>query len=119
MRYSLSSDGTLMAIIHTGASPQLQILSTETLAKIRTVPLPPDFFRFVAFSSDNKSMFYPTMTGPDTTIWRRSLDDALPIKVASLPGKTVQWMRISPDGTRLELILESPQSAAVLLRDVR
>ncbi len=116
LRYSLSGDGALMSVVHHG---QLQILSTATLEKPLTVPMPPDFFRSSAISGDDKSVYFPTMAGPDTTIWKRGLEGGEPVKIASLPGKTVQWMRLSPDGTKLGLILEAPQSQAVLLRDAR
>ena len=44
---------------------------------------------------------------------------ATPVKMASITGKSVLWLRPSPDGKKLGLILESPTSEAVLLRDVR
>jgi hypothetical protein len=41
------------------------------------------------------------------------------LKIASLPGTIVNWIRPSPDGKKLGLILETPTSEAVLLHDVR
>jgi Tol biopolymer transport system component len=72
----------------------------------------------LAFSADSKSVFYVARTGADETIWRQPLDGSTPVKVANLPGKRVNWIRPSPDGKKLGLILESPTSEAVLLRDV-
>ena len=77
-----------------------------------------DFDNF-AFSADNKSVFYVTRAGAEETIWRQRLDTDTPVKVASLTGKVVNWIRPSPDGKKLGLILETPTSEAIVLRDVR
>jgi Tol biopolymer transport system component len=73
----------------------------------------------LAFSADDKSIFYVTEKGTDSTIWRQPLETATPVKVVSLPGRTVNWIRPSPDGKKLGLILEAPTSEAVLLHDVQ
>lgn len=118
MRYSLSPDGKFVAGIHLGGTPNLQIFSADPVKKVQSLALPPDFFFFAAFSADDKTVFFTTKTGPDSTVWRQSLDSAAPVKVATLPGKTVRWIRASPDGANLGLIVDTPQSQAVLLRDV-
>jgi serine/threonine protein kinase len=118
-RFRLSSDGKLMATIYIDGQPHLEIYSTDTLKKLQSFALPHGFFHSIAFSPDNKAVYYPTMTGPDSTIWLQPLDSPNAVKVTSLPGKQVEWMRLSPDGTRMGLILESPQSEAVLLRETK
>jgi serine/threonine protein kinase len=119
MRYSLSPDGKFLAGIHLGGTPNLQIFSTDPVRKVQSLALPSDFFFFAAFSADDKAVFFTTKTGPDSIVWRQSLVSAAPIKVATLPGKTVRWIRSSPDGANLGLIVDTPQSQAVLLRDVQ
>jgi serine/threonine protein kinase len=119
MRYSLSSDGKLLAGIRVGGAPGLQIFSTDTFKKIQTVALPPDFFFYASISADDKAIFFGTKTGTDSTIWRQSLDQGAPVKLSSLPGKTVRWIHPSPDGKSLGLIVETPQSEAVLLTDAK
>jgi Tol biopolymer transport system component len=119
MRYSFSPDGKFLAGIHLGGTPNLQIFSTDPVKKIQSLALPADFFFFAAFSADDKTVFFTTKTGPDSTVWRQSLENATPVKVATLPGKTVRWIRSSPDGANLGLIVDTPQSQAVLLRDVQ
>jgi Tol biopolymer transport system component len=92
----------------------------DSLRVVRSFPLRGfDDFDLFAFSADSKSVFYVTKSGADATIWRQPLDAAAPAKVVALSGKVVNWMRPSPDGTKLGLILETPTSEAVLLRDVR
>jgi serine/threonine protein kinase len=119
MRYNLSSDGKLLAGIRVGGTPGLQIFSTDPFKKIQSVALPPDFFFYASFSADDKAIFFGTKTGTDSTIWRQSLDKGAPVKLSSLPGKTVRWIHPSPDGASLGIIVETPQSEAVLLKDAR
>ena len=75
--------------------------------------------REITFSADNKSIFYFTKTGAATTIWRQPLDALASVKVASLPGRSVDWIRSSPDGSKLGLTIATPRAEAVLLREVR
>ncbi len=118
--FDVSSDGKLLATAGVGKGAPLQIVSLDSLRTIRSFATRDfdDFDRF-AFSADNKSIFYVTEKGADATIWRQPLETATPVKVASLPGRTVNWIRPSPDGKKLGLILEAPTSEAVLLHDVR
>jgi hypothetical protein len=118
--FDVSSDGKLLATAAGGEGAPLQIVSLDSLRTIRSFPTRDfdDFDRF-AFSADNRSIFYVTQKGADATIWRQPLETAPPVKVASLPARTVNWIRPSPDGKKLGLILEAPTSEAVLLHDVR
>jgi len=118
--FDVSSDGKLLATAAVDKGAPLQIVSLDSLQTIRRFATRDfdDFERF-AFSADDKSIFYVTEKGSDTTIWRQPLETAAPVKVASLPGRTVNWIRPSPDGKKLGLILEAPTSEAVLLHDVR
>jgi WD40-like Beta Propeller Repeat len=118
--YDVSSDGKLLATAAVDQGAPLQIVSLDSLRTIRSFSTHDfdDFKRF-AFSADNKSIFYVTEKGSDATIWRQPLETATPVKVESLPGRTVNWIRPSPDGKKLGLILEAPTSEAVLLHDVR
>jgi serine/threonine protein kinase len=118
--YDLSPDGKAAARVDLSASPpRIQIVSTESLKEIQSVPLPRDApHAYLAFSTDGKSLFFNSRAGEDSTLWRQPLDAAAPIKVAILPGKSVVWMRPSPDGKRLGLSLSSPTSEAVLLHEV-
>jgi Tol biopolymer transport system component len=118
--FDVSSDGKLLATAAVDKGAPLQIVSLDSLQTIRRFATRDfdDFERF-AFSADDKSIFYVTEKGSDTTIWRQPLETAAPVKVATLPGRTVNWIRPSPDGKKLGLILEAPTSEAVLLHDVR
>jgi WD40 repeat protein len=118
--FDVSSDGKLLATAAAGKGAPLQIVSLDSRQTMRNFPARDfeDFERF-AFSADNKSIFYVTEKGGDATIWRQPLETANPVKVATLPGRTVNWIRPSPDGKKLGLILEAPTSEAVLLHDVR
>jgi serine/threonine protein kinase len=118
--FDVSSDGKLLATAAAGKGAPLQIVSLDSLRTMRSFAVRDfdDFHRF-AFSADNRSIFYVTEKGADATIWRQPLETATPVKVASLPGRTVNWIRPSPDGKKLGLILEAPTSEAVLLHDVR
>jgi serine/threonine protein kinase len=118
--FDVSSDGKLLATAAVDKGAPLQIVALDSLRTIRSFPTHDfdDFDRF-AFSADNSSIFYVTQKGADATIWRQPLETATPVKVATLPEKTVNWIRPSPDGKKLGLILEAPTSEAVLLHDVR
>jgi eukaryotic-like serine/threonine-protein kinase len=116
--YSLSSNGKLLAIPNIEGVPQLQVFSAETLQKIQSFQLKQNVSR-ITFSADNKSIFYPTKTGAATTIWRQPLDALSSVKVASLPGTSVDWIRSSSDGSKLGLTIATPRAEAVLLREVR
>jgi Tol biopolymer transport system component len=123
--FDLSSDGKLLAATSRDQFPdltkskQLQIFSTETLRNVQSLPLPPDADPWIAFSTDHQSIFYSMRTAAESTIWRQPLDATTPVKVAIISGKLVDWIRPSPDATRLGLITEAPRSSAVLLRDNR
>ena len=118
--FDVSSDGKLLATAAFDKGAPLKIVSLDSLRTIRSFAIRDfdDFDRF-AFSADSRSIFYVTEKGADATIWRQPLETATPVKVASLPGRTVNWIRPSPDGKKLGLILEAPTSEAVLLHDVR
>jgi serine/threonine protein kinase len=117
--FNISPDGKLLATAGVSEGAPLQITSLDSLQVIQSFePRGFDDFDRLAFSADGKSVFYVARAGADETIWRQPLDGSTPVKVANLPGKRVNWMRPSPDGKKLGLILESPTSEAVLLRDV-
>lgn len=118
--FDLSPDDKWLATAAVAEGAPLQIVALDSLLTIQTFHAPDsrDFSRF-AFSADSKSIFYVTSDGSDATIWRQPLETAAPIKIASLHGTTVNWIRPSPDGKKLGLILETPTSEAVLLHDVR
>jgi serine/threonine protein kinase len=116
--YSLSSDTKLLTVTYK-QSKTIKVFSTDTKQMLYSFPLPDDLHSRNAFSADNKSLFYPTETEAGTTLWRKSLDSKPAVKFASLPGRSVDCIRASPDGTKLGLITDSPRSKAVLLREVR
>jgi len=117
--YGLSSDGKLLAMVD--PQPRLQIFSTETLQQIKTFPWPsPDvYFNPITFSPDGKGVFFATVLNADTTIWRQPLNGPAAVKVMTLPGALAWQMRASPSGVMLGLIVSTPRSRAVLLRDVQ
>ncbi len=119
--YSLSPNGKFLAVTtHGYPNAELQIMSVDSLQKIQSFPFTITHTHpYVAFSLDNKSVFYTTKIGLDTTIWRQPLDAVTPVKVMTLPGKEVEWISPSPDGKKLGLILTTPTSEAVLLYDRR
>jgi hypothetical protein len=115
--FSLSSDTKLLAVTYK-QSKSIKVFSTDTRQLIYSFPLPADLHSRNAFSADNKSLFYPTENEAGTTLWRVSFDSKPAVKFASLPGRSVDCIRASPDGTKLGLITDSPRSRAVLLKDV-
>jgi len=117
--HHISSDGKLLVTAALGNRTPLHIISTDSLQEIRSFPATRDAETTFAFSADNESIFYTTRTGADTTIWRQPIDGAVPVKVATLQGKYVYWLRPSPDGKKLGLTIGTPTSEAVLLRDLR
>ena len=118
-RFSISADGKFLLNIGLEGAPSLQILSTDPVQKMQSLTLPPDFFNYAIFSNDDKSIFFATKSGTDSTIWRQSVEQGSPAKVSTLQGKTVRWIRPSPDGKSLGIVVETPQSEAILLRDVQ
>jgi serine/threonine protein kinase len=118
--FDVSPDGKMLATGDINDDAPLRIVALDSLQTIRTF-LPHDFAGFdrFAFSADSRSVFYVGRNGSEATIWRQPLDTGAPVKVASLPGTMVNWIRPSPDGRKLGLILETPTSEAVLLHDVR
>jgi serine/threonine protein kinase len=118
--YDLSPAGDLLLYATPeGTHAQAHVVLTESLREIKSFPLPRNINTFVALSADSKSVFYAAMTGVDSIIWRQPLDASAPLKVANLSGKYVNWVSPSPDGKKLGLILETPTSEAVLLRETR
>jgi Tol biopolymer transport system component len=117
--YDLSPDGKSLVHVTWGAISRLQVISTDSLREIRNFPLPPDITALVAFSADSKTIFYTTWNGADSAIWRQPLDAGAAVRVAILPGKTVVWIRPSPDGKKLGLTLIASTSEAALIRDIR
>jgi serine/threonine protein kinase len=117
--FSVSPNGRLLVHVNYRGTPRLHVASTDSLQEIRSFPLSPDFQYRFAFSADNESIFYTTKAGADTTIWRQPLAPVTPVRVATLAKISVQWIRPSPDGTRIGLVIETPTSEAVLLRDIR
>jgi serine/threonine protein kinase len=118
--HNISSDGKLLVTSALGNRSPLRIISTDSMQEIRSFPAAtPDREATIAFSADNKSIFYATWTGADTTIWRQPVDGAVPVKVATLQGKYVYWLRPSPDGKKLGLTIGRSTFEAVLLHDLR
>jgi Tol biopolymer transport system component len=117
--YDLSPDGKLLVHVTWGEISRLQVISTDSLREIRSFPLPPDITALVAFSADSKTIFYTTWNGADSTIWQQSLTAATALKVATLSGKMIVWIRPSPDGKKLGLTLTASTSEAALIRDIR
>ena len=92
--YSVSPDSKLLVYVNYRGTPRLHIISTDSLQEIRSFPLPRDCDAYdIAFSADDKSVFYTVRAGADTTIWRQPLDAAPPVEVATLTGKYVYWLR--------------------------
>jgi len=114
--FDLSPDGRWLVYVTDTA---FNVISTDKLQKLSTFPVPSDTQPEIAFSADSKNVYYQTMTGDDTTIWRQPIDSATPVKVSTLLGKRVRWIRPSPDGKKLGLTLATPTSEAILLRDVQ
>jgi Tol biopolymer transport system component len=117
--FNLSPDGRLLATVNAEGSREIQILSIETLQEIQSFRLGQNLSFQVAFSADSKTVFYATETGADATLWRRALDTSFAVKVVTLAGKSVEGIRVSPDGKKLGLIVSTPTSEALLLRDVQ
>ncbi len=125
--YDLSPDGRTFAVASWEGSPRLQIFSQNSLEKIQPLALRPSSGDFLyakplaslSFSADSKAVLYTTQNDGGTTIWRQPLDASPPARLAAFPGTFVQQIRPSPDDTRLGLILSTPQSEAVLVRDDR
>jgi DNA-binding winged helix-turn-helix (wHTH) protein/Tol biopolymer transport system component len=123
--FDLSSDGKLLATTSKGefnaipAPSRLEIFFTETLQKVQSLPFPTDADAWVAFSTDQKSIFYSVRKAGGSTIWRQPLDSTSPVKIATISGKVVEWIRPSPDGTKIGFISEAPRSSTVFLRDAR
>jgi hypothetical protein len=123
--FDLSPDSKMLATATWDGSPRLRLISAETLQELTSFPLPPssgdflysDDFASLAFSADNKAIFYITHADGGTTIWRQPLDASAAVKVATFPGKFVQQIRVSPDNTKLGFTVSAPQSEAVLIRD--
>ncbi len=86
--HHISSDGKLLVTAALGNRTPLHIISTDSLQEIRSFPATRDTEPTFAFSADNKSIFYTTKIGADTTIWRQPVDGAAPVKVATLQGST-------------------------------
>ncbi len=117
--HNISPDGKSLVTAALGNRTPLHIISTDSLQEVRSLPSTRDAEGPVAFSADNKSLFYTTRTGADTIIWRQPVDGAVPVKVTTLQGKYVYWLRPSPDGKKLGLTVGTPTSEAVLLHDLR
>jgi hypothetical protein len=129
--FDLSPDGTMLAV-DTSISPGgkdvtaggtrtengsgLSVISTETLKPIKTFPPAAGRFGYIAFAADNKSVYYSTMMGAGSTIWRQPLVGSRD-KVIDFPSKTVVYLRASPDNTRLGVLTREPHSHAVILRE--
>jgi serine/threonine protein kinase/Tol biopolymer transport system component len=116
--YDLSPDGKLLVHETWGPISRLQVISTDSLQELRSFPLPPDTTFLVAFSADSQTVFYVARTGADSTIWRQPLGAGAAVKVATLSGRTIVWIRPSPDGKKLGLTLTAPTSEAALIRDI-
>jgi hypothetical protein len=106
-----------LAISGTLNPSELQLFSTETLQVVKSFSWAPDPQHLTAFSADGKSIFYVTRTPAGTTISEQPLDTRAPLTVATLPGKFVKSIQESPDGTKLGLVIRTPQTKAVLLRE--
>jgi non-specific serine/threonine protein kinase/serine/threonine-protein kinase len=118
--YSLSTDGKLLALPRPGGSPALELLSTETLRPVATLPWPANAGSQIVFSPDDKSLYYAFWSGSEEVIYRQSIGSSARVKVATLPPGTVStWLRLSPDGRKLGFTTMTPQSKAVLLRETR
>jgi len=131
IRFSLSSDGKLLAVLgekplpnhHWDFTPSL--FSTESWQKIASVALAagpnmPDGYPEgpISFAPGDKSILYLTYEEGTETLWEQPLDGSPRKRLLSLPG-TVRVLKLSPDGTQLGLVILTPRSDAVLFRDNR
>jgi dipeptidyl aminopeptidase/acylaminoacyl peptidase len=96
----------------------LRIVSTQTLQSIKTFPRSTGVFGQIAFAADNKVVYYTTLSDAGSTIWKQPLDAARE-KLMDFPGKTIRYLRASPDGSRLGVLIDNPRSHAVVLREDR
>jgi serine/threonine protein kinase len=94
----------------------LSIVSTETLQPIKTFPRSTGVFGQIAFAADNRVVYYTTYTDAGSTIWKQPLDAARE-RLMDFPGKTILYLRASPDGSRLGMLIDNPRSHAVVLRE--
>ena len=119
-RYSLSSDGKLIALPWRSGSPTLELFSTETLRPVATIPWPPNAGSQIAFSPDNKSFYSALSNDQGETIYRQSISNSARVSMETLPmGAASTWIQLSPDGKKLGLTTGRPESKAVLLRETR
>jgi serine/threonine protein kinase len=118
LNYNLSFDGKLLALPRPGGSPTLELLSTETLRPVATLPWPANAGSQVVFPPDNKSFYYDFWGEQDEAIFRQAIGSSARVKVVTLPpGTALTWMRLSPDGRKLGFTTMAPQLKAVLLRE--
>jgi Tol biopolymer transport system component len=115
----VARDGKLIALHDVDKTSQLKLFSTDTLSLLKTMPMPPKASYFIALAADNKSIFYFERSEAGATLWRMPIDKGQPVQLASFPGRVFKYMQASPDGTRIGLVAQEPQSQVILVHDTQ
>ena len=121
--FFLSPDGKLIAAA--GLNGTLDLIATETMQQVKSMPMEKGADRRMCFSADSKNVFYFTRspsgsgTVDSPTIWKQPIDGLAGrqgTKLVEVPGRNISWMQASPDGTRLGVVEDAPQARAIVLR---
>jgi Tol biopolymer transport system component/DNA-binding winged helix-turn-helix (wHTH) protein len=94
---AISPDGALAAYFFTDAMVRkLAVMDLNTKQNIKVLEAPAEslFDRYLAWSADAKTLYYVTKEDGKTALWRKSLDDTPPQKIADLGDGQV--LGISP-----------------------
>jgi len=122
---SFSRDGKYVAYFLRETNDRrlrIGVMTTDTQTRVKTFSLADDTFAEgrIAWLSDNKSFYYITMNGSQSTLWYQSLDSNLPAKqIATLGADEVASFVLAPDDNTFAFIRGRWIYEAVLIEGLK
>jgi serine/threonine protein kinase len=116
--FQLARDNKLLALHQVLNASNLLLYAPDTLRLLKTLSMPPKASYFIALSADDKAVFYFVRDSAGASVWKMPLSGAPPQLLANYPGRVCKYMQASPDGSRLGIVAQEPQSQVLLLHDV-
>ena len=117
--FVMARDGKSLAVHYFYKESRLQFFSPDNAQSMHSVAVPGTASHIFALSPDGKTIYYFSRKEADSTVWQMPIDSTTPTQLTTFPGRTIKYLQASPDGQRLGLVVQKPESQVVLLHEVR
>ena len=119
---AISRDGKFIAYVFRASDNHLKfaVRSVADQKLLKTFAVPDRSIAIkTAWSGDNLSFYYITTDDSQNLLWRQTLDDAAPSKIANLGGEDIEDFALSPDGATFAFVRGKWIHDAVLIEGLK